>query len=806
MKSLTGFVFFALAIVSSNVSAQSNQEFLWDLANAKTWRIEDDGLRAKVTGRDDTRALVESSASTDVLIRTEVLFSKDSPRHNFGIVFRDDGQQRLALRYYDVSKTLELLEFEGSQWRRVGERSATIILDPNRWYTMKVAAAGESVNAKLWPSDEKEPDWQSQHTVDQVSSGRYGLLVHDAGNIEFRKFSAMTEAPALAALKKEAQELREARHQELLKSLSLAVAAESFPREKSGMRVVEVTPFANIGRVQLAGSLTWTLNGQRHQREIGIEDYDGHALAIEVPEPTERVTIDVEFKTSDGIELASSSFIEPAKLKPWRDYVQRSLTTLIEHGRDDYGPIKTPLIMAVLDTATLHSPPKPEQLDASVRLEGRIHRRGEQGCNLWYDQSLINAMRRLTKITTDEKYDKAADQYIAYFLKNCNKAQDARHAFHTGLPAWGTHVYWSCYEERPAGDQDGSGPHEILVFRANWEDMYRVAPHSITRIADRVWAHHIVDKNTGLHNRHDDGKQGCDFAFSGGSFIHLFASMYKLTGKPQYLEQAKTVANWHWKNRNPVTNLPADCPGLTSRYDGNHTFTTVSGPHAMLLLEAYRATNDQHFFDIAATYIKAYDKYGWDEKEETYYAMLTLDGVALPDRTKGDGYGAYAPYGHVNVWRTTFYSYEFALSAAQSAILAYELSGSNETKRDKELLSIAKRWAGVISRAMPAHTGRRWKTELESSMPRAKETGGAYAEDYGRAISFFVHLFRATGEKQYLGLADQLAEDAVRKLFHNGLFKGHSAKPYYESTNGVGLLLFALLELDSPNEPMLGAL
>jgi hypothetical protein len=419
---------------------------------------------------------------------------------------------------------------------------------------------------------------------------------------------------------------------------------------------------------------------------------------------------------------------------------------------------------------------------------------------------LINTMRRVTKITDDKKYDQAADEYIAYFLQNCNKAQDNRHVYHTGLPAWGTHVYWNCFEERPAGDQNGSGPHEILVFRANWEDMYRVAPQAIIRIADRVWAHHIVDKTTGLHNRHDDNKQGCDFAFSGGSFVHLFASMHKLTGDPDYLEQAKTVANWHWINRNKDTDLPADCPGLTSRYDGNHTFTTVNGPHAMLLLESYRATGDKHFFDVATTYIKAYDRYAWDENAKSYYAMLTLAGDPLPDQTKGEGYGAYAPYGHVNVWRTTFYSYEFTLSAAQSAILAYELSGSNQAQRDPELLSIAKRWAGVISRARPAHTGRRWKEELEAAMPRAKETGGAYAEDYGRAISFFVHLSRATGEEQYLVLANQLAEDAVRKLFHNGLFKGHPAKPYYESTNGVGLLLFSLLELDSPNEHLPGAM
>jgi hypothetical protein len=36
----------------------------------------------------------------------------------------------------------------------------------------------------------------------------------------------------------------------------------------------------------------------------------------------------------------------------------------------------------------------------------------------------------------------------------------------------------------------------------------------------------------------------------------------------------------------------------------------------------------------------------------------------------------------------------------------------------------------------------------------------------------------------------------VARLYHNGLFRGHPAKPYYEATDGVGQLLYALLQLD----------
>ena len=53
-----------------------------------------------------------------------------------------------------------------------------------------------------------------------------------------------------------------------------------------------------------------------------------------------------------------------------------------------------------------------------------------------------------------------------------------------------------------------------------------------------------------------------------------------------------------------------------------------------------------------------------------------------------------------------------------------------------------------------------------------------------------------TGERQYLDDARALADTAIEKLHHNGLFRGHPAKPYYEAMDGVGYLLYALLELD----------
>jgi hypothetical protein len=179
----------------------------------------------------------------------------------------------------------------------------------------------------------------------------------------------------------------------------------------------------------------------------------------------------------------------------------------------------------------------------------------------------------------------------------------------------------------------------------------------------------------------------------------------------------------------------------------------------------------------------------------TYHAMLKLDGRAVPAQPRGSGYDAWAPYGHVDIWKTTIYSYEFPLLAAQSYVYGYELTVNEHGNGAAGLLAAAKCWAEVIEQNLPPKLGHRWADEIAAALPEVKKTGGSYAEDYGRAISFFVHLYHATDERRYLELAEQIARDVVDKLYANGLFKAHPAKPYYEATQGVGILLHALFEL-----------
>ncbi|MBQ02156.1 MAG: hypothetical protein CL477_15920 [Acidobacteria bacterium] len=531
------------------------------------------------------------------------------------------------------------------------------------------------------------------------------------------------------------------------------------------------------------------------------------------------------------ILFQSTALLHADEPAPWRDYVIACLDTLIERGTDVYGPKKTPLMMSVIDVRTMDSPEKPDLVDSMIRFEGRLHRRGERGSNLWNDQPTLRAMYQVSRATGKGKYSKAADDYIRFALKTCRKEN--------GLLAWGSHIHWDCYRDRAGGDRDGRGPHEILIHQAAWPEMYRLDPKAVKEQADLIWKWHVHDHERGRHNRHDDGAPGADFPFSGGSYIQAFAFMHSVTpGDTEYLHRAKLVADWHWRHRNKKTNLVAFVPAnmysdsKPSHFYGSTFASAITGPLASQLLRSYQLTGDKHFREMALSYLLAYDKYGWDEKARTFVGMLNLDGSVttrdqVPDEMKSQlagqakepdpGYSV-PPIGPVDIWPTTIYPLDFPLTTAQTVLYAWEETPASEFKTRTALLRMAQHWAIAIEGALPPATGPTFRKTFTAALPESRETGGTYANNYGRAISFFVHLYRAAGEKRYLKLAENLAQEAIDQLFVEteivlaqgkvkkyGLFRGHPAKPYYEAGNGVGFLLLALLELDQPDKKSPGA-
>ena len=271
------------------------------------------------------------------------------------------------------------------------------------------------------------------------------------------------------------------------------------------------------------------------------------------------------------------------------------------------------------------------------------------------------------------------------------------------------------------------------------------------------------------------------------------ASMYRETGQQQYMDQALTLVNWHWSHRNPTTNLIPDAPSTYPRYDSTHSFTTITGPYTDQLLNAYELTNEPTFLNRAVTYLKAYDQYAWDD------GGADLLGHAPTRRNARPRAAARQRLRRLGPLRPRRPLEDDDLLLRVSAEHRRELRPRLRADRrpgavdrgpalgDRDLQRSAGATRAAIRRQHPGGHARRG------------QTGGSYAEDYGRVISFFTNLYNATGKTNaaYLQTAEQVAQDAVDKLYVNDIFRGHPAEPYYETTKGVGVLLESLLDLDT---------
>ena len=482
-------------------------------------------------------------------------------------------------------------------------------------------------------------------------------------------------------------------------------------------------------------------------------------------------------------------------LAPYTSYVKACLDILMEHGVDRYGDVHAPILVSILDVETRTCPPIPEKLDEYFRVTRR-DRRSPGGSNLLTDQPTLKTMYALSDFTGNNDYAAFADRYSSYAMKNLVDEQ--------GFFWWGWHRHYDVFKDSMEGHNPNMAkwgknviPHEVHAMNGiTWDRLWALDQGAVTKEIEAIWTWHVINKESGEINRHGDGNKGCDFTMSGGAFIEAFAFMNSQTKDRQWLDRARLVADYYWKRKDPKTNLLPERPNAgKKRFDGGSFVTSITGLYCHSLLKAYEMTEETSFRDHALAYLKAYAKLGFDEKSGKFWGALQMDGTPIPgprvytkNIDSADGYAAAQPRGYLDLWEPYVAGYQYPIYTAQVYAYAYQLTD------DPDMLRAAKRFAAWIDKTPPG------TIETENTWYRSYSEGpgrkGTYAGKYGRTISFLLHLFVVTGERQYLDNARTLADTAIEKLYHNGLFRGHPAKPYYEAMDGVGYLLYALLELD----------
>lgn len=235
--------------------------------------------------------------------------------------------------------------------------------------------------------------------------------------------------------------------------------------------------------------------------------------------------------------------------KAYLQAVQSYADTLLQRGRDNYGPLPSPLIAVALDREKF-VPGKFPSI-SGIRATDRIL----NGANPMHDENLYQILYALSKITGDKHYAEEADRTLKFFFENCQSPQ-------TGLLAWGEHLGWNFEKETLASDK--AERHEFFRPWILWEQSFSLNPEACLRFAHGLWDNQIHNHDTGEFSRHARWSRretggGNEYPRHGGFYIETWARAYRNTNDPVYVHATKTLIGLFRRNSSPQTGAIACC-------------------------------------------------------------------------------------------------------------------------------------------------------------------------------------------------------------------------------------------------------
>ncbi|MHB0935941.1 MAG: hypothetical protein ACYDCO_12650 [Armatimonadota bacterium] len=440
------------------------------------------------------------------------------------------------------------------------------------------------------------------------------------------------------------------------------------------------------------------------------------------------------------------------------------LDAVLADGTDRYGPRATTMWVASLDTKTRSYPVD----EPKARAGQRVYRDIDTpfGSAIYWDQPALVAAHALSRATGDDRYARAADDYVRDFL--------AVGIAESGLFEWGNHVYYDVFTDEIT--RFHGGPHEMRPIPPAWELFWRVSPEATERQIRAAGRLHLFDPETGGFNRHADGQPGCAFLETGGILVEMLCWLGKRVGDAALCDTAHRIANYSFSHRNPQTGLLENNP-TEERWD-KWMCTTEVGMWAGSLLRAAEYSGRPELSQMAHDAVAAYLRYGYDAAARRYYGKLQVaDGEHVPsepDDVPGLN-NFYQPATYADPWNAYFPTHDYPIALAETCVALYRLTG------EEQFAEAIDRWAGVLRETPPP--------------AQTADGHGEYAELYGRDIHFLLRAADATGDAAYRAQAAALADQAIERLFAHGMFRTHAGEDRADAVDGIGYLLLALLYL-----------
>ncbi len=446
-------------------------------------------------------------------------------------------------------------------------------------------------------------------------------------------------------------------------------------------------------------------------------------------------------------------FREGIPPSPFAAVVYGYADAMLEHGRDTYGPQKTGLFLSALDRKTLSPlgtrPPAP----AGVPSESRPGPRGKPlvGANPQTDQNLLRLLYFLVGLSGEDRYGKAADEQLKWFLENTPSPK-------TGLLPWGEHLSWNVIADEIASGAE-QPVHEFSRPWMLWERCFELAPQQSRRFALGLWNHHVADHESGAIRRRADfdrasSQPATDCPRQAGFFIRTWAEAFAHTNDQTFLKAIDVVlAPYQRRRRSPAqpaglnSGSTNPCEVLSMAIDCDGAARKVPEP-LRTRLTALAAQEDEKFCSLPH-----------DLKHKRAF-VKSLDPAGV------------APHiSYTSLWDPQHGRHTTA-AVAVMCVSRYQNTGRIAYRK-------------LIVAAADAYL---------DSLPGDRID--AWPLSFGQAISLQLAAFRITARPEYRARAFRLGEIAVEKFFfYSPLPRASLKTDHYEATTGADTLVLALAEL-----------
>jgi hypothetical protein len=429
----------------------------------------------------------------------------------------------------------------------------------------------------------------------------------------------------------------------------------------------------------------------------------------------------------------------PVPKSPYIAVVYRYADTMLEKGRDTFGPEKTGLFLSALDRVTLapltNRPPAPagvRELDRVGAKEGPL-----VGANLQHDENLLRLLYFLSELTTKPKYRDGADNALKWFFQN---------AASTATPAlpWGDDGSWDVIKDIPiAATEDKNGTHDFFRPWLLWDRCFALAPE-----ASKRFALSLAD-----HPRADSCRQA-------GFYIRTWAAAFAQTKDEQFLKAIErqipkaVEASSQWIESSLPTSmlsLAIDCNGAAHLVPERIVKETRSRRDVRPRLDA-NPPLDSMLRELAAI----------DQWVFTFSANLKSSGGFQTT-------GQREP--RTPLWNARSGSQ----TTAQVGMMCVSRYDNAATLGHCDLFLAA---ADAYLDSLPGDNEDIWPGT------------------FGHAISLQIAAWRHTAKPIYLERARKFANVAIEKFFGtNALPRASFKSEHYESITGADTLALALAEL-----------